>query len=267
MTAGRLTPVALSALIFGFVFLYAPIVLLVAYSFNASRLVTVWAGFSVRWYGELLHDGQMLDSVWISLRVAVLSAGLATGLGTLAALALSRFGRFPGRFFFSTMLYAPIVLPETITGLALLLMFVALGLDRGVTTIILAHATLSMGFVAVVVQARLTSLDPTLEDAAADLGATPLAVFSRITLPLCAPAIVSGFLLSTILSLDDLVIASFTSGPGSTTLPMRVYSAVRLGVTPEVNAISSLLVALVGLGLLIGAVVWRRQPGVASREG
>ena len=257
MISRRFTPVSLSALAFGFVFLYAPIVLLVVYSFNASRLVTVWGGFSARWYGELLNDNQILGSAWISLRVALASACLATLLGTLAALALARFGKFPGRALFSVMLYAPIVLPETITGLALLLMFVALGIDRGVLTIVLGHATLAMGFVAVVVHARLAALDPSLEDAAADLGATPVSVFLRVTLPLSAPAIASGFLLSAILSLDDLVIASFTSGPGSTTLPMRVYSQVRLGVTPEVNAISTLLIAAVALGLGVGACVTR----------
>lgn len=250
----------IGALAGGFAFLYGPIVLLVLYSFNASRLVTVWAGFSTRWYFQLLRDDQMLASAWISLKVALVSATLATILGTLAALALARFGRFRTRAIFAAMLYAPIVLPEVITGLSLLLLFVAMGVERGFLTIVLGHATLAMGFVAVVVHAKLVTLDPSLEDAAADLGASPAAAFMRVTLPLALPAIVAGFLLSTTLSLDDLVIASFTAGPGSTTLPMRIYSEVRLGVTPEVNAISTLLIVAVGVALALVAAVTRGGP-------
>jgi putrescine transport system permease protein len=257
MRRGALTTASWAALVFGFVFLYAPILLLAAYSFNASRLVTVWGGLSARWYGELWRDTLLLDSARTSATVALASASLATVLGTLAAFALARFGSFRGRVVFSALLFAPIILPETITGLSMLLLFVALGVDRGWLTIVVAHATLSIGFVAIVVQARLRALDPALEEAAADLGAGPGMVFWRIILPLSAPAIVSGFLLATILSLDDLVLASFTSGPGATTLPMRVYSAVRLGVTPEVNAISTLLLAAVGAGLCVFGVLMR----------
>ena len=252
-----LTPVTVTALAFGLVFLYAPIVLLVAYSFNASRLVTVWGGFSLHWYAALAADAQMLDSARTSAIVALASAALATMVGTLCALILARFGAFRGRSLFSGLLYAPLVLPEVITGLSLLLMFVALGLDRGLGTLILGHATLSSCFVAVVVHARLVALDRSLEEAAADLGASPAAVFCRVTLPLAFPSILAGFLLATVLSLDDLVIASFTSGPGATTLPMRIYSQVRLGVTPEINAISTILLGLVALALVAGAALTR----------
>jgi putrescine transport system permease protein len=252
-----LSPFGLMALVFGFAFLYVPIVLLVIYSFNASRLVTVWGGWSLHWYGALLDDGQMLDSARMSLSVAVSAATLATLFGTLAALALARFGRFRGRAAFAALLYAPLVLPEVIIGLSLLLLFVALGVDRGFGTVVLGHATLGACFVAVVVHAKLVTLDRSLEEAAADLGAAPASVFVAITLPLAAPAVVAGFLLASILSLDDLVIASFTSGPGATTLPMRIYSSVRLGVTPEINAISTILLALVGLALLAGVLLTR----------
>lgn len=254
-----LSAVTVAALAFGLVFLYAPIVLLVAYSFNASRLVTVWGGFSLHWYAALAADTQMLDSARTSAIVALASAALATLVGTLAALILARYARFRGRAFFSGLLYAPLVLPEVITGLSLLLMFVALGLDRGLGTLILGHATLSSCFVAVVVHARLVALDRSLEEAAADLGAPPAAVFHRVTLPLAAPSIAAGFLLATVLSLDDLVIASFTSGPGATTLPMRIYSQVRLGVTPEVNAISTILLGLVAVALVAGALLTRAR--------
>jgi putrescine transport system permease protein len=247
------------ALAFGFAFLYAPIVLLVLYSFNNSRLVTVWGGFSTKWYGALLDDSQIVDSAWMSLRVALVSAALATVLGTLAALVLSRFGRFRSRFVFLAMVYAPLVMPEVISGLSLLLIFVALGIDRGFWTVTLSHATLSMCFVAVVVHARLVTIDRVFEEAAMDLGATPAAAFRQITLPLAAPALVAGFLLAFTLSLDDLVIASFTAGPGSTTLPMRIYSEVRLGVTPEINAMSTLLLAIVAAALLVGSLASRSR--------
>jgi putrescine transport system permease protein len=241
----------------GFAFLYGPMILLVIFSFNASRLVTVWGGFSTRWYAALLNDAQLIASVRTSLLVAALSAAIATVNGTLAAIALVRFGRFRTRTLFSGAIYAPLVMPEVILGLSLLLLFVALGIERGLWTIVAAHATFTMCFVAVVVRSRLVGFDRALEEAAMDLGAGPLRAFLAVTLPLTAPAIVAGFLLAFTLSLDDLVIASFTAGPGSTTLPMRVYSQVRLGVSPEINAISTLMLAMVGLVLLSVAALSR----------
>jgi putrescine transport system permease protein len=241
----------------GFAFLYGPMILLVIFSFNASRLVTVWGGFSTRWYAALFSDAQLIASVSTSLVVAALSAAIATVNGTLAAIALVRFGRFRTRTLFSGAIYAPLVMPEVILGLSLLLLFVALGIERGLWTIIAAHATFTMCFVAVVVRSRLVGFDRALEEAAMDLGAGPVRAFMAVTLPLIAPAIVAGFLLAFTLSLDDLVIASFTAGPGSTTLPMRVYSQVRLGVSPEINAISTLMLVVVALVLLSVAALSR----------
>jgi putrescine transport system permease protein len=241
----------------GMAFLYGPMILLVIFSFNASRLVTVWGGFSTRWYAALANDAQLIASVRTSLVVAALSAAIATVNGTLAAIALVRFGRFRTRTLFSGAIYAPLVMPEVILGLSLLLLFVALGVDRGLWTIVAAHATFTMCFVAVVVRSQLVGFDRALEEAAMDLGAGPVRAFVAVTLPLIAPAIVAGFLLAFTLSLDDLVIASFTAGPGSTTLPMRVYSQVRLGVSPEINAISTLTLAAVGLLLLSVAALSR----------
>ena len=255
----RGAPQRLAVLAFGFSFLYAPIALLVIYSFNASRLVTVWGGFSTRWYGSLAANQQIVASAWISLEVAVLSASIATILGSSAAYALARYRGFRTRTLFASMIYAPLVMPEVITGLSLLLLFVALGVERGVATVVIAHATISTCFVAVVVYPRFASMDRSIEEAAMDLGASPFRTLCTITLPLAAPAIISGFLLATTLSLDDLVIASFTSGPGSTTLPMRIYSQVRLGVTPEINAISTLMITFVGLCLLAGWLIERRR--------
>ncbi|KQP96779.1 ABC transporter permease subunit [Methylobacterium sp. Leaf117] len=233
------------ALILGLGFLYGPILVLVAYSFNASALVTVWGGFSTRWYGVLLADIPLREAALVSLVVALAAASLATVFGTLAALALDRGGRFACRRLFTGLIYAPLVMPEVITGLSLLLLFVGFGLDRGILTLVVAHATLGLGFVAVIVGARLHGLDGALEEAAADLGASPVRVFATITLPLIAPSLAAGYLLAFTLSLDDLVIASFVSGPGATTLPMRLYSQVRLGVNPEINAASTLLIGLV----------------------
>jgi putrescine transport system permease protein len=238
------------SLALGLAFLYLPIVMLVIYSFNASRLVTVWGGWSMRWYAELINDRAMLESAWVTLRIALLSASAATVLGTLAAIALVRFGRFRGRVLFSGMIYAPLVMPEVITGLALLLLFVAIDVDRGFWTITIAHTTLIMCFVTVVVQSRLLSFDTSLEEAAMDLGCPPLKTFLTVTLPLIAPALASGWMLAFTLSLDDLVIASFTTGPGATTLPIRIYSEVRLGVKPEINAICSILIAIVAVGIV-----------------
>src|SRR6516165_4784212 len=239
----------------GLSLLYLPILVLVIYSFNVSRLVTVWAGWSTRWYAELLNDRAILEAAWVSLRVAVLSATAATVLGTLAAVALTRFGRFGGRLLFSGMLYAPLVMPEVIIGLSLLLLFVSAGIDRGFWTVAVAHSTLTMCFVAVIVQSRLLQLDRSLEEAALDLGCPPLRTFFTVTLPLLVPALVSGWMLAFALSLDDLVIASFTTGPGATTLPIRIYSEIRLGVSPEMNAVCSIVVAVVGLAVIAASIL------------
>ena len=241
----RMSRFNVAALALGLTFLYLPIVILVIYSFNASRLVTVWGGWSLRWYSELFNDRAMLDAAWMSLRVAAVSATLATLLGTLAAVALSRGERFKGRTLFSGMLYAPLVMPEVITGLSLLLLFVALNAERGFWTVTIAHTTLTLCFVTVVVQARLARLDRSLEEAAMDLGCDPLRAFVSVTLPLILPSIVAGWMLAFTLSLDDVVIASFTTGPGSATLPIRIYSEVRLGVKPEINAICTLVLGLI----------------------
>jgi putrescine transport system permease protein len=249
----------------GLAFLYLPIAVLVIYSFNASRLVGIWGGWSTRWYAALLDDQGMVDSAWISLRIATVSASAATVLGTLGAIALVRGGRFRTRVMFSGMVYAPLVMPEVITGLSLLLLFVALDLDRGFWTITIAHTTLTMCFVAVVVQARLLDFDTALEEAAMDLGCPPLKTFLTVTLPLIAPAIVAGWMLAFTLSLDDLVIASFTTGPGATTLPIRIYSEVRLGVKPEVNAVCTIMIALVALAV-IAASLSMKLAGAGGRR-
>lgn len=248
-----MTWVTRTALTIGLMFLYAPILVLVVYSFNASHLVTVWGGFSMKWYGALLADAPLMAAAWVSLRVALFTSLIATILGTLAALALERHGRFRGRALFTGLIFGPMVMPEVMIGLSLLLMFIGIGIDRGIATIVIAHATFCTGFVAVVVAARLRGLDRGLEEAAADLGAGPLRVFLTITLPLLAPAVLAGALLAFTLSLDDLVIASFVSGPGSTTLPMRLYGQVRLGVNPEINAASTILVVLVSAFVLLAS--------------
>jgi putrescine transport system permease protein len=248
-----------TSLVLGFAFLYLPIVLLVVFSFNDSRLVTVWGGFSTRWYAEIWQNQQLLDAAWVTIRVALASATVATVLGTLAAVALTRMGRFPGRTLFSGMIYAPLVMPEVITGLSLLLLFVAIDLDRGFWTVTLAHISFTMCFVAVVVQSRLVSFDRSLEEAAMDLGAPPLRTFVSVTLPIIFPAVAAGWMLAFTLSLDDLVIASFTTGPGATTLPMRIYSQVRLGVTPEINAVSTIFIAVVTLTVITATLAMKRQ--------
>ncbi|MBE7183488.1 MAG: ABC transporter permease [Methylobacterium mesophilicum] len=250
----------------GFAFLYLPIVILIVFSFNESRLVTVWGGFSTKWYGTLLSNQGLMDAVWVTARVGIISATVATVLGTMAALALTRWTRFRGRLLFSGMVFAPLVMPEVITGLSLLLLFVSLGFDRGITTVTLAHITFTMCYVAVVVQSRLVSFDRSLEEAAMDLGATPVRTFFAITLPVILPAVVAGWMLAFTLSLDDLVIASFTSGPGATTLPMKIYSQVRLGVTPEINAICTILIAIVSLGVLTASIVNKRRDVQRRRD-
>jgi putrescine transport system permease protein len=248
----------ISSVVLGFAFLYLPIVILIIYSFNDSRLVTVWGGWSTRWYVALFQNEPFMAAAWITVRVAALSATLATILGTMAALVLVRSGRFWGRTAFSGMVYAPLVMPEVITGLSLLLLFVAIDMARGFWTIMLAHTTFTLCFVAVVVQSRLVTFDRSIEEAALDLGCRPLKAFFLITLPIIAPAVISGWMLAFTLSLDDLVIASFTTGPGASTLPMRIYSSVRLGVTPEINAACTLLIAIVAVGVLVASVVTKR---------
>src|SRR5215468_12786512 len=251
------------ALALGLAFLYAPIAILVVYSFNASRLVTVWGGWSTRWYAALLEDRALIDAALASLGIATASAALATVLGTMAALALTRF-RFPARLPFAAMTYAPLVMPEVITGLSLLLLFVAIDLDRGFFTIIIAHTTLTMCFVTIIVQSRLANFDRGLEEAAIDLGCSPGRTFFAITLPLIMPAVIAGFLLAFSLSLDDLVIASFTTGPGATTLPIRIYSEVRLGVKPEINAVCTIMIAVVAIGTIASSLI--AKSGAARRQ-
>ena len=245
----------LAAIVLGLVFLYLPIAILVIYSFNASQLVTVWGGWSTRWYAELVNDAPLVDSALISIRLALLSATAATILGTLAAMALVRFGRFRGRLLFASMIYAPLVMPEVITGLSMLLLFVAVAIDRGFWTVAIAHTTMAMCFVTVIVQARLFDFDMNLEEAAMDLGASPLETFRAVTLPLILPAIAAGWMLAFALSLDDLVIASFTTGPGATTLPIRIYSEVRLGVKPEMNAVCSIMIGVVGVAVIAASLL------------
>ena len=262
----RLSWFNVTSLTLGFAFLYIPILILVIYSFNESRLVTVWAGFSTKWYGTLLQNQAFLDAAAITLKVGIISSTIATILGTMAAYVLVRGGRFFGRTLFSGMIYAPLVMPEVITGLSLLLLFIAIGLDRGVFTIILAHATFSMCYVSVVVSSRLVSFDKSLEEAALDLGCTPFDAFKSVTLPIIAPAVISGWLLAFTLSLDDLVIASFTAGPSSTTLPIKIYSAVRLGVTPEINALSTIMIGIVAFGVITVSLVSKRNIARIQRE-
>ncbi len=254
-----------SVLVFGYAFLYIPLVSVIVYSFNDSKLATVWGGFSTRWYGELLRNEQILEATFLSLRIAATSATFATILGTMAGLILVRFSRFKGKTLFSGMITAPLVMPEVITGLSLLLLFVTLQNfigwpgQRGFGTITIAHTTFSMAYVAVIVRSRLTAMDQSLEDAAMDLGCRPMRVIFDITLPLIAPAMVAGWLLAFTLSLDDLVIASFVSGPGSNTLPMYIFSKVKLGVSPDINALASLFILIVSSALVIAWFLMRRR--------
>ncbi|MFT6286463.1 MAG: putrescine transport system permease protein [Halieaceae bacterium] len=255
-----------SILSFGFAFLYIPIFVVIAYSFNDSRLVTVWGGFTTRWYGDLIHNQQIVDAALLSIKVAAVTATLATILGTLAALALTRMGRYRGRTLFTGMIAAPLVMPEVITGLSLLLLFVSLQeltgwpSSRGADTITIAHTTFAMAYVTVVVQSRLTGMDHSLEEAAMDLGGRPFSVTMDITLPLIAPAMISGWLLAFTLSFDDLVISSFVSGAGASTLPLVIYSKVKLGVTPEINALATVMIVAVSVLVMIsGAILLRRR--------
>ena len=268
----RLSWFVLAMLLVGYVFLYGPIVSLVVFSFNESKLVTVWSGFSVKLYGELARDGQVLNAAWLSLEVAALSATLGAILGTIAGYVLVRFGRFRGRMLFTGMVTSPLVMPEVITGLSLLLLFVAMEqwigwpAGRGLLTIVLSHTTFTMAYVAVVMQSRLASLDQSLEEAAQDLGARPLKVFFVITVPIVFPAIMSGWLLSFTLSLDDLVTSSFVTGPGATTLPMVIFSKVRLGLNPEINALATIIIALVGGGVIVASLLMSQQERRRQRD-
>ena len=261
-----LTRFNLVSLTLGFAFLYLPILLLVVFSFNESKLVTVWGGFSTKWYAGLMQNALLLDAAWVTLRVALVSSTLSLVLGTLAGLVLARFTSFRGRTLFTGLVYAPLVMPEVITGLSLLMLFVSLDVDRDLWTVSLSHTSFTMCYVAVVVQSRLVGFDRSIEEAALDLGARPAKTFLVITLPMIAPALAAGWLLAFILSLDDLVIASFTAGPGATTLPMRIYSQVRLGVTPEINAISTILIALVASGVLVASIYQKRALVRRRRE-
>jgi putrescine transport system permease protein len=262
----------MTALVLGFAFLYIPILSVIVFSFNESKLVTVWGGFSTHWYGVLFNDRQMLEGVWLSLRIAAATATGAVFVGTLAGLVLARFGRFRGRTLLSGMVAAPLVMPEVITGLSLLLLFVALAPlpfvpdQRGFSTIAIAHITLTLSYVTVVVQSRLSTMDESLEEAAMDLGARPVKVFLLITMPIIAPAIISGWLLAFTLSLDDLVIASFTAGPSTNTLPMMIFSKVRLGVTPEINALATLMVTVVTIFVIAAGMLMARQERTRRRD-
>ena len=255
-----------TSLTVGFAFLYLPMLILIIYSFNESRLVTVWAGFSTQWYGSLLQNQSFLDAAWVTIQVAIASSTIATVLGTMAAYVLVRGGRFMGRTVFSGMVYAPLVMPEVITGLSLLLLFIGIGLDRGIFTVVLAHTTFSMCFVSVVVSSRLVSFDKSLEEAALDLGCSPFDAFRLVTLPIIAPAVISGWFLAFTLSLDDLVIASFTAGPSATTLPIRIFSAVRMGVSPEINALSTIMIAIVTVGVVTASIVSKRSSLAQQRD-
>jgi putrescine transport system permease protein len=265
---GRLPRLLLTALAFGYAFLYVPILSMIAYSFNESRLVTVWAGFSLRWWGELLRNEVMLDAALLSLRIALVNACIATVLGAMAGFALARYPRFFGRAVFSGLIAAPLVMPEVIMGIATLLLFVALEQalnwpERGFSTIVIAHITFSTAFVAVVIQSRLADFDRSLEEAAMDLGGRPFTVFRTITLPLIAPALVSGWLLAFTLSMDDLILTQFVAGAQSQTLPMLVYSSVRLGVSPQINVLATIIVAVVGTAIVVASLLV--HPGARSR--
>ena len=255
---------AFGMLAFGYAFLYLPIALVIVYSFNASRLVTVWSGFSLKWWSALFANEAMLQAAWLSLRIALVSATGAALLGLAAGYALSRAPRFPGRTLFGSLVIAPMVMPEVVMGISMLLLFVGSerlfgGPDRGFLTIAVAHTTFAIAFVAIVVQARLADFDRSLEEAAMDLGATPWTTFRTVTLPLIAPAVGSGWLLAFTLSLDDLILTQFVAGAESQTLPMRVYSSVRLGVDPQINVLATLVVTVAACALILSGWLTRRR--------
>lgn len=267
----RKYPLLIALLVLGYAFLYLPIFSLIIYSFNESRLVTVWGGFSTKWYGELINNTPLLRAAWLSIKIAALNATVAVVLGTLAALALVRLRTSRGHKSLGVMSAAPLVMPEVIIGLSLLLLFVAMEnflgwpQGRGQTTILIAHITFSMAYVTVIVQSRLAHMDRSIEEAAMDLGARPVKVFFTITLPMIASALGAGWLLSFTLSMDDLVVASFVSGPGSTTLPMVVYSSVRLGVSPQINALATIIIVLVALAVLVSSISLYRKELIKGR--
>ena len=262
----------ISCLAFGFAFFYIPILSMIVFSFNKSRLATVWGGFSAQWYGKLFANEQVLNAAWLSLRIALLSATFATILGTLAGLALARFPRFRGRNLFSGLVTAPLIMPEIITGISSLMLFIFMAqyigwpAKRGFTTITIAHITFSMTYVTVVVQSRLSSMDRSIEEAAMDLGSRPWQVLKDITLPVISPAIVSGWLLAFTISLDDVVITSLTTGPGSTTLPILIWSKVKLGVTPDINALATIIILVVGAGVALAGVLMHRAERLRERD-
>ena len=272
MSAAKTSWFTRSTLLLGFAFLYLPILILIVYSFNENRLVTVWSGFSLKWYGELFRDKQMIDAAKVSLEIAFMTACASVVLGTMAAMVMTRFRQFPGKSLFSALMTAPLVMPEVITGLSILLLFVAMGenfglfQERGVMTIWIAHVTFCVAFVTVVISSRLSELDRSLEEAAMDLGANRVKVFFLITLPIIAPALASGWLLAFTLSLDDLVISSFVSGPSSTTLPMKVFSSVRMGVSPKINALATLLIGIVSVAAFIGWWMMAREEKQRQRD-
>lgn len=261
-----------TCLCFGFAFFYIPILSLIVFSFNKSRLATVWGGFSTQWYGKLLSNDQVLNAAVLSLKIAVTTATFATILGTMAGMALARFPQFRGRAGLSGLVTAPLVMPEVITGISSLMLFIIMAEwigwpgSRGFTTITITHITFAMSYVAVIVQSRLSSMDVSLEEAAMDLGARPWQVLTDVTLPVIAPALVSGWLLAFTISLDDVVISSFTTGPGSTTLPLLIWSKVKLGVTPDINALATVIIVTVGIGVAIAAIILNRAEARRERD-
>ncbi|MFN8829647.1 MAG: ABC transporter permease subunit [Labrys sp. (in: a-proteobacteria)] len=262
----------ITCLCFGFAFFYIPILSMIVFSFNKSRLSTVWGGFSTQWYGKLFQNDQVINAAILSLQIALVSATIATILGTMAGIALARFRRFRGRTLFSGLVTAPLIMPEVITGISLLMLFIlmaeAIGWpgSRGFTTITIAHITFSMTYVTTIVQARLSSMDLSIEEAAMDLGSRPWQVLFDVTLPVISPAIVSGWLLAFTISLDDVVITSFTSGPGATTLPILIWSKVKLGVTPDINALGTIIVVIVGIGVATAGIIMHRAETRRERD-
>ncbi|MFY8151804.1 MAG: ABC transporter permease subunit [Hyphomicrobiales bacterium] len=262
----------ITCLCFGFAFFYIPILSMIVFSFNKSRLSTVWGGFSTQWYGKLFQNDQVINAAILPLQIALVSATIATILGTMAGIALARFRRFRGRTLFSGLVTAPLIMPEVITGISLLLLFIlmaeAIGWpgSRGFTTITIAHITFSMTYVTTIVQARLSSMDLSIEEAAMDLGSRPWQVLFDVTLPVISPAIVSGWLLAFTISLDDVVITSFTSGPGATTLPILIWSKVKLGVTPDINALGTIIVVIVGIGVATAGIIMHRAETRRERD-
>ncbi len=262
----------ISCLCFGFAFFYIPIVSLIIFSFNRSRLVTVWGGFSTQWYWKLFQNDQILKAAVLSLEIAVVSATLATILGTMGGITLARFRRFRGRTVFSGLVTAPLVMPEVITGISSLMLFILMAEwigwpgSRGFTTVTIAHTTFSMAYVTVIVQSRLASMDAAIEEAAMDLGARPWRVLTDVTLPVIAPAILAGWLLAFTISLDDVVITNFTTGPGATTLPILIWSKVKLGVTPDINALATIIITIVGIGVVMAGIIMHRAEARRERD-